>query len=192
MSGADHELDFHRALLGRRKSFALMIDIGLLIVTIGLLFALVEAFDPALWLGGAGLLTSVAGWILWKREPASVEARLVERVVAVGRIEPTEQFLSITQRGDCIEVSWQSIVRLLAFKRDLLTTDLICMAIETEDGAYVEINEEMIGWQRTMTHLSEHLPAAIPWADWWPATAFPAFATNPTVVYNRPGGGDSK
>lgn len=187
MSGTDKELEFHRALLGRCTSFRRIVVVGLSAVVLGAFCVIARAFSSALWLGGGGLLTVLVGLILWKQEPTNVETRLADHIAKVGRIDPTEYSLFISRGEENFEVPWRSIVRLLAFKRDLLTTDLICMAIEMEEGRALEINEEMIGWQRTMDQLIERLPGATPWAEWWPKTAFPAFATNPTIVYNRAG-----
>ena len=39
---------------------------------------------------------------------------------------------------------WHNVIEIVAFKRDLLTTDLICLAFHIDNGAVIEIDVDRI------------------------------------------------
>jgi hypothetical protein len=80
--------------------------------------------------------------------------------------------------------AWQEITSMIAYKRDLFASDLICLAIESNSTA-VEIDEEYNGWDAFIKAAEENLPGSVPVETWWPAVAHPAFKTNPTTIYRR-------
>jgi hypothetical protein len=82
-------------------------------------------------------------------------------------------------------IAWADIVRVVAFKRDLLTVDYICLAIATADGTATVVNEEMVGWEALTEALPKHLPGSKPWSVCFSLVAFPAFETKETVIFNR-------
>jgi hypothetical protein len=82
-------------------------------------------------------------------------------------------------------IAWSDIVRVVAFKRDCLTVDCICLAIATKDGTMSEVNEEMEGWEALTSALPKHLPGSKDWTECFSQVAFPAFATNETVIFER-------
>lgn len=63
--------------------------------------------------------------------------------------------------------------------------DRICLALVAIDGSSVEVNEKMDGWQQLIESLPQHLPGCKPWHDWFIQVAFPAFAENKPVVFER-------
>ena len=80
-----------------------------------------------------------------------------------------------------------STVRTVTFfKRDELTTDLICCEVEVDGADLPEIlrnNEESESWQEWIDALQqlkgfEH--------EWFALVSQPAFAPNVTVAYQRP------
>ena len=75
------------------------------------------------------------------------------------------------------EVKWAEVRRVLAFKRDLLLIDLLCLGFETQEGL-IEIDEEMDGWDSIIAALPKYLPGIRNIDDWWISVAKPAFATN--------------
>jgi len=93
-------------------------------------------------------------------------------------------FKIVTPKGAEAELSWKDIEKIHAFKRDLLTTDLICLAFEksgTEE--WYEINEEMSGYNDLLEALQNHLSGfALVWVL---DTTLPAFATNHKVIWER-------
>lgn len=83
-------------------------------------------------------------------------------------------------------IAWENLHRVTCFKRDLLTTDLICVELEVAQGKDVrcfEIDEEMSGFDAFMRALLRHFPSAA--KNWREAVVTPAFATNLRDVYRR-------
>jgi len=56
------------------------------------------------------------------------------------------------------QVGWESITEVMAYKRDLGTTDLICLAILSADKRPIEIHEEMQGYVKLWHELEARLP----------------------------------
>jgi hypothetical protein len=81
-------------------------------------------------------------------------------------------------------IPWTKIEKIAAFKRDLYTVDLMCIAFETSDFVY-EINEEMVSWAAFVTAIATHLPGCLKVEEWYQAVMLPAFETNQTVLYSR-------
>ena len=80
--------------------------------------------------------------------------------------------------------SWDLVLRVQTFKRDLFAVDLICLAIEMPEGC-VEIDEEMQGWDELLKELEQRLPGFPRWEEWWSTVAFPPFATNQAELWVR-------
>lgn len=91
---------------------------------------------------------------------------------------------SLADCGDIV-IAWRDTVRIEAFKRDLYAVDLICLNIVLTQGAPVEINEEMDGWESLVEKLPEYLPGCQTVEQWFQPVAFPAFKPNFTVIYRR-------
>jgi hypothetical protein len=81
------------------------------------------------------------------------------------------------------EFRWNELQRIIAFKRDLLTTDLICIAFELTDRA-VEVDEKMEGYNSTLEGMTAHFPRLN--HQWLSSVAFPPFATNLTTIWQGP------
>lgn len=82
-------------------------------------------------------------------------------------------------------VAWQDIVRALVYKQDLFVVDCISLALVAVDGSMIEVNEEMEGWELLTKSLPQYLPGCKPWHEWFILVAFPAFAENKLVVFER-------
>jgi hypothetical protein len=82
-------------------------------------------------------------------------------------------------------MAWGDIVRAIAFKRDLITVDCICVQFTAGDGRTLEANEEMEGWESFINSMPEYLPGSKVWSECFSQVAFPAFTTNETVVFER-------
>jgi hypothetical protein len=74
------------------------------------------------------------------------------------------------------------IQAVIFYKRDEITTDLICCDVEVQ-GRVWTFHEEADGWQALIAHLSK-LPNFT--SDWYAAVAEPAFAASVTVAFKRP------
>ena len=82
-------------------------------------------------------------------------------------------------------VAWEDTVGVKAFKRDLYTVDLICLAILLKHNQAVELNEEMTGWESLVEKLPTYLPGCQRFEDWFSAVAYPSFKPNVTDIYPR-------
>jgi hypothetical protein len=80
---------------------------------------------------------------------------------------------------------WDEVCQATAFKRDLFSTDCICLFLARTDGTGVELNEEMARWNTLVQALPQHLAGCKPWSEWFSAVAFPAFVPNATEIYRR-------
>jgi hypothetical protein len=80
-------------------------------------------------------------------------------------------------------LDWSQVVRVTAFKRDRLTTDLVCFLFTLQDGKGFEIHEELVGFEALLAVL----PKAFPGFDtrWRETVIQPAFATNERIVWQR-------
>ncbi len=80
---------------------------------------------------------------------------------------------------------WRDVTNAMAWKRDLLVTDRVCLALWLRDGRGVELHEEMAGWPSLLERLPAYLPRCRAVTSWWPEVVAPTFAANPTVVFVR-------
>lgn len=73
------------------------------------------------------------------------------------------------------------ILAVIFYKRDEITTDLICCDVEVA-GQVWTFHEEAAGWSDLISHLSA-LPGFR--ADWYEAVVSPPFTTAETVAFDR-------
>lgn len=74
---------------------------------------------------------------------------------------------------------WNDIRTIRAYKLDLFTTDLICIAIETDNGI-VEISEEDAGYRELADAIEVRYPAAVGFHG---RVMLPAFEANETIIF---------
>lgn len=80
-------------------------------------------------------------------------------------------------------VDWCAVERIVAYKVDLLTIDMICISFSLErGGAEIEITEEHEGWSSLLVALNDRFGVG---DKWWSDVAFPAFRTNETLLWSR-------
>jgi hypothetical protein len=82
------------------------------------------------------------------------------------------------------ELKWNEVNGVVAYKRDYLTVDLICMGFTTPDGAF-EVNEEMDGWKALIDAVPRLLAGTTSKEEWWDKVVQPPFAANPTTLFSR-------
>ncbi|TWT60557.1 hypothetical protein [Rubinisphaera italica] len=79
---------------------------------------------------------------------------------------------------------WDLVARIVTCKRDLFSMDLICLDffMDSQQLNY-STHEEMQGFQ----DLSEQIRRLFPsiGEGWWSEVAFPAFATNQKILYDK-------
>jgi hypothetical protein len=149
---------------------------------------------------GLGGLILFAAWDRWVAPKlARRRVRRLLRRVACGERANTAQSkyaISFDAEGFAIRATgqaptpgskmyWSEVQRVTAFKRDCFVVDCIFLVISARDDTVIEINEEMAGWREFVETLPDYLLGCKPWYLWFSNVAFPAFATNPTAVYER-------
>jgi hypothetical protein len=75
----------------------------------------------------------------------------------------------------------KDVTKVTFYKRDELTTDLICCDV-TVGAELWTFHEELLGWESLIDHLQK-LPGFR--ADWFAAVSQPPFDTSETVAFSR-------
>ena len=130
--------------------------------------------------------------------PASAISRFMTRAISILRgrkgddytigIHPDGielKWISMEGRKGERNIRWDEIVSVKAYKRDLATSDIICILCTFSDDIQFEFNEGMTCWQNMVDALSEHLPGFPTFSEWWNQVAVPAFSTNEKVLFQR-------
>jgi len=95
-----------------------------------------------------------------------------------------ESGFAVTVSGSVSSIRWNDVKTVLAYKRDLYATDLICLGFTSPDGT-IEVDEEMPGWPQLVERLPTVLPGTPPMSDWWERVAKPPFAPCVTKLFER-------
>ena len=82
-------------------------------------------------------------------------------------------------------MSWSEVIKVTAYKRDMFSTDLICVFLSRADQTGIEIHEEINNWIDFITSLPKRLPDCKPIESWLKQITVPAFATNITELFLR-------
>ncbi len=77
--------------------------------------------------------------------------------------------------------SWIDIESIIAYQVDLMTFDEICIDIVLK-GSIITLSEEADGFNEFLGICSRKLKGFM--NDWFSKVAFPAFATNQTLLYS--------
>ena len=79
---------------------------------------------------------------------------------------------------------WDAVTRIDTYKRDLLTTDMICLDffVGSRQLTY-PVHDEMQGFGVVCAQLRRHFPSVE--EDWLPQVTLPPFATNHKVLYEQ-------
>lgn len=104
--------------------------------------------------------------------------------VKVDKIESDTEGFSLYS-GSCLleRIGWDQVVKIVAYKRDHITIDLIYLDILLSSGRQVTLNEFMIGFELFTAQLDQALGDVVP--DWWIMVAHPPFERNETVLYRK-------
>ena len=83
-------------------------------------------------------------------------------------------------------VEWSEIRKIVAFKRDLVTTDAVCLEFHLvgRDGVF-EVNDDVGGFWELVGRVKEVFPGSD--QDWEATVVRPAFARNARVIFEAPG-----
>ena len=79
---------------------------------------------------------------------------------------------------------WTEIVKICAWKDDVLAFDIVCIGFLVEGSEkYLRCDEHNDGWDELHRHLLRLYNLRL--EDWWPTVALPAFVENLTVLWER-------
>jgi hypothetical protein len=82
------------------------------------------------------------------------------------------------------QIKWDDVIKICAYKRDMLTTDLICWSFHCrDDDDVLEVHEQMVGYKGLQEAVRSRFDVRL--EDWFEQVAFPAFATNVTVIWPK-------
>lgn len=91
-----------------------------------------------------------------------------------------------TYRKDMVEetILWSEINRIITFKVDCYTIDMIWLAfVRQENDLVIQIREEAEGFKELMSALDVQFPTIDP--EWFMKVAQPPFAENFTILFDR-------
>ena len=118
-------------------------------------------------------------WTILKR--LSSWHRPLPRRVAI-RVDDERVILTQAGREEPLSFQWADVDRIEAYKRDLLTTDLICLAFHVSRLHY-ELCEEDEGFQQLVEQMEVKFQPIEP--DWYFTVMHPPFATNQCTLWKR-------
>lgn len=114
-----------------------------------------------------------------------------------GKIKPRHYETTIAVDSSGVEIKggqsspiqpcilWREVVKVSAYKRDLFSTDLICVFLSRKNETGLEVHEEMNNWMNFLDSLPTHLPGCKPTETWLWSVMTPAFATNFIELFLR-------
>jgi len=163
--------------------------------------------DPVATIASVIVLVGLAMAIFkkWESTPQRRLAKILKRYEIDSTIEtspegmdPTHEITvgkagfevrGLNDRNDRpIPCDWKSVKSVTAYKRDMFSTDLVCMAFELSDGTYIEVDEQMRGWLELCNALPVYLPSAPPWGKWFMNITVPAFESCMTTLFTAADG----
>ena len=137
----------------------------------------------------------------WLRSPAHSVERFIRQIEAGERpdipartnydhdLVLTDEGFEIRalkgQSGDVVKVDWARVTQASAYKRDLWSTDQVCIAFAMDDQTFIEIHEEMRGFCELCERLPIALPGALVFSTWYLDITVPAFETRLTRLFTR-------
>lgn len=98
------------------------------------------------------------------------------------KIELTENGFQVNYGGEISNFEWTEIKKLTGFKMDRITTDDICLKIES-DNKTTYVSEEFEDWRKFINKLQNKFPQID--KNWEGNIATPAFERNETELYDR-------
>jgi hypothetical protein len=97
-------------------------------------------------------------------------------------VRVSEEGFSIKLSSGIINIRWDEVKEIYAYKLDLMTIDEICFDIVLSETV-ITLSEEIEGWQI----FTDKLETVVTGFDkeWFAKVVYPAFKTNYTRVYYR-------
>lgn len=87
-------------------------------------------------------------------------------------------------RNRPVHVAWNQIVEIVAYKRDLLTVDMICLGfrIAKDTDHVIEVWEDDSGYDLLVEAVQRRFSVT---KNWWREVAFPAFESKWMTIWSR-------
>lgn len=130
----------------------------------------------------------MSGWL--RKALARISPHRAGRKLVEFRITHNPELIAVKRQEAGVDPTtcvahWADVFRVVAFKRDVFSADLICMEIQDRVGSSIEINEQMEGWKELVAMLPEYLPEFPQFEQWFLRVAQPPFRPCPTELYRR-------
>lgn len=90
----------------------------------------------------------------------------------------------LDQRNEVWRFRWEEVTRIETYKRDIFSMDLICLDFFVESRQLTfKTHEDMKGFPALRERIHARFPCIR--EGWWQKVAFPAFASNHQVLYDK-------
>jgi len=103
------------------------------------------------------------------------------RLRNVAAVETSSEGFMVHRGASSREIRWASVDVVIAFKRDHLTVDCLCIIVES-DGIAIELDEGMAGFDPWLRSLEAQFSIA---EEWRFDVLFPPFESNVTEIFRR-------
>jgi len=90
--------------------------------------------------------------------------------------------------ANAASINWLDVRRIVAFKRDLGTSDIVCLEFLLPTGTF-EVNDDVGGFWDLAQRIKDVFPDSD--QEWEVRVVKPAFAENRSVIYQRDDGQDA-
>jgi hypothetical protein len=168
------------ALSATRRQSVLPLLVSLAFVAIGVL--LIREGDRSLMTSAAVVFFGV-GAVLFAYLAITGRASLVLVQPKESRVElEPGGFAVLTARGRRFPVRWASVRRVIAYKRDLRSTDEICVLFESADDSRQEVSEEWPGFKELFGVMEKELGVS---PGWYMEIMMPPFELTPRLLFDR-------
>jgi len=136
---------------------------------------------------------------VWQLIASRLRARLLSKIevdvkagkLSQGSLEDSNNgVISVSEDGFIVrhgdnpaaEVEWDEVEEIIAYKTDLLATDLICWGFCCSgEHRMIEVDEHMAGFKELQKAVESRYEVTL--QDWFDEVAFPPFAENMTVIW---------
>jgi len=100
------------------------------------------------------------------------------------RLQRTAAFTDGSTRA--VEMKWDDVRRVAAFRRDVMTEPVLCVAI-SDPANIVVLDESMEGWQSLLNAMPRLLPESPSFTEWRTQIPAGSAASHWTVLFRAPG-----
>ncbi|MBN1943837.1 MAG: hypothetical protein JW849_11140 [Phycisphaerae bacterium] len=108
------------------------------------------------------------------------------QTIRSARITPGDEGFTLTDAGGSQSVAWVHVAEIAAYRRDPAGQDILCLAFRLgQAGQYVEVDEEMPGYDSLLENLYDAFPEIS--RTWWQEVAA-GLGPNRVTLYGLPAG----